>query len=135
MIREISLFFYFISFNHKRLSLPMMTRHIIAFLRSCLQITNVIVEFNPQCSSFIYRDACSVCNFQTMKSPVELNSLYQNSFLMSPGLLYHLIRRESGRLANEAFTSNSIVSLRQWLNGLKITNCVCLAQKIHSNGQ
>ena len=40
----------------------------------------------------------------------------QNSFVISPCLLYHLIRRHLGRLANEAFTSNK-------LNGLKITNC------------
>ena len=49
-----------------------------------------------------------VCNFQSMKTPVELNS-----FVISPGLLYHLIRRDYGRLANEAFTSNPVVSLKQ----------------------
>ena len=44
-----------------------------------------------------------------MKSTVELwNS--QNSFVVSPGLLYNLIRRDTGQLANEAFTSNPIVS-------------------------
>ena len=51
----------------------------------------------------------------------------QNYFVISPGLLYHLIRRDSGRLANEAFTSNpivSVVSLKQQLNDLKITNCM-----------
>ena len=47
---------------------------------------------------------------------------YQNSFVISPGLLYHLIRRDGGRLSNEAFTSNPIVSSKQWFNGLKITN-------------
>ena len=67
----------------------------------------------------------SVCNFQSMKSPVELNSLLPKFFCyITPGLLYHLIRSDSGRLANEAFTSNPIVSSKQWLNGLKITNCV-----------
>ena len=55
----------------------------------------------------------AVCNFQSMKSSVKLNSLYQNSFVISPGSLYHLIRRDPGRLANEAFTSNPIVSLKQ----------------------
>ena len=39
-------------------------------------------------------------------------------------LLYELIRRDSGRLANEAFTSNPIVSSKQQLNGLKITICL-----------
>ena len=53
----------------------------------------------------------TVCNFQSMKSPVEAFS--QNSFVISPGLLYHLIRRDSGRLANDAFTSNPIVSSKQ----------------------
>ena len=57
-----------------------------------------------------------------MKSPVEMNRFYQHSFVLSPGLLYHLIWRDSGRLANEAFTSNPIVSSKQQLNGLKITN-------------
>ena len=47
---------------------------------------------------------------------------YQNSFVISPGLLYHLIRRDGGRLSNEAFTSNPIVSSKQWFYGLKITN-------------
>ena len=60
----------------------------------------------------------AVCNFQSMQTPVELNSL------LSKGLVYYLIRRDSGRLANEAFKSNSIVSSKQWLNGLKITNWV-----------
>ena len=46
----------------------------------------------------------SVCNFQSMKNPVELNSPYY--FVISPGL----IRRDTGRLTNEAFTSNPIVS-------------------------
>ena len=55
----------------------------------------------------------TVCNFQSMKTSVELNSFSQNSFVISPGLLYHLIRRHSGRLSNEAFTSNPIVSLTQ----------------------
>ena len=61
----------------------------------------------------------SVCNFQSMKSPVELNSLFSEFFcyitwfVISPGLLYHLIWRDTGQLANESFTSNSIVSSKQ----------------------
>ena len=66
----------------------------------------------------------AVCNFQSMQTPVELIAFYQNSFVISTGLVYYLIRRDSGRLANEAFKSNSIVSSKQWLNGLKITNWV-----------
>ena len=57
-----------------------------------------------------------------MKTPMELNSLFSNSFVISPGLLYYLIRRDTGRLANKAFMSNPIVSSKQWLGGLKITN-------------
>ena len=39
----------------------------------------------------------SVYNFQSMKTPVELNSLLSNFFCYTPGLLYHLIRRDYGR--------------------------------------
>ena len=63
----------------------------------------------------------TVCNFQFMKSPLELNSLLSKLFC-SPGLLYHLIRRDTGRLANEVFMSNLIVSSRQWFSDLNITN-------------
>ena len=57
----------------------------------------------------------AVFNFQSMKSPVELNRIVfsQNSFVISPGLLYHMIRRNTGRLPNEAFTSNPIASWKQ----------------------
>ena len=63
-----------------------------------------------------------VCNFQSTKSPVELNSLLSKFFSFITCLLYQLIRRDTGRHANEAFTSNPIVSSMQYLNGLKITN-------------
>ena len=33
-----------------------------------------------------------------------------------------MMRRDTGGLANEAFTSNSIVSLKRLLSGLKTTN-------------
>ena len=49
-------------------------------------------------------------------------AFYQNSFVISPDLLYHLIRRNNGRFANEAIASNPIVSSKQWLNSLKLTN-------------
>ena len=57
---------------------------------------------------------CSVCNFQSMKSPVEQT-------VISSGLLCHLSRRDTGRLGNQAFTSNHVVSSKQWLGVLKIT--------------
>ena len=55
----------------------------------------------------------SVCNFQSVKIPVELNSLFSKFFCVSPGLLYHMIRRDTGRLVNEAFTSSLITSSKQ----------------------
>ena len=51
----------------------------------------------------------SVCNFQSMKSPVELNSLFLNFLVISTGLF----RRDTECLANEAFTSNPIVYSNQ----------------------
>ena len=71
---------------------------------------------------FAHEKAVSVCDFQSMKSLVELNSLLSKFFCHITWLLYHLIRRDTGRLAIETFTSNHIVSSKQKLNGLKITN-------------
>ena len=67
----------------------------------------------------------SVCNFQSMKSPVELGSLFLKFFcyvVTSPAL----IRCDTGCRAHKAFTSNPIVSLKQKLSStsLKITNCM-----------
>ena len=62
---------------------------------------------------FIRITLFSVCNFQSTKIPVELNSLLANFFCYITWLLYQLITRDTGRLANEAIT----------LNALKITNC------------
>ena len=55
----------------------------------------------------------TVCNFQSMKSLMELNSLLSKFFCYITWLLCQLIRRNTGRLANEVFTSNPIVSLKQ----------------------
>ena len=60
--------------------------------------------------------------FNPWKVPWNRIAFYQKFFVILPDLLYHLIRRDSGRLADVAFMSNPIVSLKQWLNGLKITN-------------
>ena len=67
-------------------------------------------------------NAITVCNFQSMKSPVELNSFLSKLFCCITWLLYQLIRCNTGRLANEALTSNPIVSSKQQLNCLKIAN-------------
>ena len=61
--------------------------------------------------------------FSPWKVPWNWKAFSQNSFVISPGFLYQLIRRGSGRLGNEAFTSKSIVSSKQQLSDLKITNC------------
>ena len=55
----------------------------------------------------------TVCNFQSMKSLMELNSLLSKFFCYITWLLCQLIRRNTGQLANEVFTSNPIVSLKQ----------------------
>ena len=71
------------------------------------------MAYLSQCSLFLAINLAlteSVCNFQSMKSPVELNSLLSNFFCYITWLLYQLIRRDTGRLANEAFPSNPIVS-------------------------
>ena len=44
----------------------------------------------------------------------------KNSFVISPGLLHHLIRRDIGRLVNDAFTSNPIISLAQRFKNHKL---------------
>ena len=44
------------------------------------------------------------------------------SFVISADLLYNLIRRGLGRVENKAFTPNSVISSKQYLGGLKITN-------------
>ena len=48
-----------------------------------------------------------------MKSLVELNSLLSKFFRYITWLLNQLIRRDTGQIANEAFTSNPIVSSKQ----------------------
>ena len=95
--------------------------NLINFIVNTLKITQT--DQKPtfkQFDDYLY----TVCNFQSMKSPLELNSLLSKFFCYITWLLYQLIRRDSGRLAHEAFTSNAIVSSKQWLNGLKITNCI-----------
>ena len=50
--------------------------------------------------------------FNPRKVPWNWIAFSQNSFFISC-LLYHLIRRDTGRLASEAFTLNLIVSTKQ----------------------
>ena len=81
----------------------------------CIHLINVETEEDAKNSVNVYDAKCiantiTVFNFQSMKSPVELNSLFWRSLCYTPGLLYQLIRSDTGQLAKEAFTSNSIVS-------------------------
>ena len=61
--------------------------------------------------------------FNLWKFPWNWIAFSQNSFVISPGLLYHLIRRDNRWLVNETFMSNPFVSSKKLFSGLKITNC------------
>ena len=61
----------------------------------------------------------SVCNFNPRKVSWNWIAFSQNSFVISPGLLYHLITRDNGWLANEAFTSNPLAVKNYKLTGYK----------------
>ena len=74
----------------------------------------------------IYRNVCLIFNcfkwllfvllfviFNPWKVSWNWIAFSQNSFFVSPGLLYYLIRSDTGQLANEAFTSNTTVSSKQ----------------------
>ena len=73
--------------------------------------------------------------FNPWKGPWNWIVFYQNSFVISPGFLYHLISRDSGGLASEAFTSNPTASSKQCFNGLKITNGKKVLIKISQSSQ
>ena len=54
----------------------------------------------------MYLVSISACNFQSMKGPVELNSLFLKFFCYIAWFDEH----DTGGLANGAFTSNPIMS-------------------------
>ena len=57
---------------------------------------------------------CQSVIFNPWKVAWNWIAFSQNSFVISPdGLLYHLIRHDTKRLTNEAFTSNPFVSSKQ----------------------
>ena len=51
---------------------------------------------------------------------------FSQNFVLSFGLLYHLIRGDTARIANKAFTSNPMVSSKQDLSDIQVTNWVHL---------
>ena len=55
--------------------------------------------------------------FNPWKVPWIWIAFYRNSFIMLPGFM----RDETGRLANKAYFSNPIASLKQWLSDSKTT--------------
>ena len=71
-----------------------------------------VIDRNRIITHFFWK-IITVCNFQSMKSPVELNSLLSKFFCLITWLLYQLIRHDTGRLENDAFTSNPVVSSKQ----------------------
>ena len=80
---------------------------LLLLLLLLLFITIIIIYFS------------TVCNFQSMKSLLELNSLSSKFFCYITWCIISPIRRDTGRLSNE--TSRQILLfLRN--SGLKITN-------------
>ena len=81
--------------------------------KNLIQYKNFI-KLNLGCFwSFRYFYPIPFVIFNPWKLPWNWIAFSQISFVISPGLLYHLIRRDTGRHANEAFTSNPIVTLKQ----------------------
>ena len=68
-----------------------------------------IMEREGSISPYSFIGKCST----VQNSPMELLAFSQNSFVISPGLLHDLIRRENKLLAKETFISNTIVFLKQ----------------------
>ena len=64
----------------------------------------------------------------------DLNTLLSKFFCYVTWLFCQLIRRDTGWLAKEAFTSNSIVSSKQYLNGLKATNWTGVTDFLYVHG-
>ena len=72
-----------------------------------------------------------LCKFAVTFNPWKVLwnwiAFYRNSFVMSLGLM----REETGGLSNEAYFTNLIGILIQWLSGSKTTNwCLILQSKV-----
>ena len=100
----------FVSFSYRNQPVDLYRKSVDWFL--CVR-NNGFKSINNSNYNMLTFFNVSVCNFQSMKYPVELNSLLSKFFCYITWLLYHLIRRDIGRLTNEAFTSNPIVSWKQ----------------------
>ena len=86
--------------------------------------TEVNANLLQKLKSRFQRTINSVCNFQPMKILVELNQLLSKFFCYITWFLYQLIRRDTARLANEAFTSNpkTVQKLQTKLEKISIKN-------------
>ena len=78
-------------------------------------------KINLACPQLWKRFHVQFVIFNPWKFSWNWTAFSQNSIVISPRLLYHPIKRDTGRLANEAFSSNPIVSSNQNLSGLRIT--------------
>ena len=117
-------------YNLKNVKTPMEERH---FQESCrltlLKVTLLLGCFSrflnctngkKQRNSSLLKIQCSVCNFQSMKSPMELNCLFSKFFcyitwfVISPG-------------STGSWTTCKRSLYVKQLGGLKITNCAQIA--------
>ena len=64
--------------------------------------------------------------FNPWKALWKLIAVTQNSFIVSPGLLYHLTRGDTGRLVNEIVPSNPIDSLKEYLSVSKLQTAMTM---------
>ena len=95
----------------------------------CSQTVNIDIK-RTQTKKTKLSESIPFVTFNRWNVPWNLIAFFQNSFVISPGLLYYLIRRDVGRLANEAFSSNPIFTSKRWLSDLKIANCIQSNHKI-----
>ena len=89
-----------------------------SFLLLSLLLFKLLIRAHKPCNIYLKlrknsESALQFVIFNPWKVPSNWIAFSQNYFVTSTGLLYHLIRRSSGRLANEAFKSNPAVSLKQ----------------------
>ena len=90
----------------------------VYFALQTFQVCSLILPIQQQknsidCKIFTIVYATQFVIFNPWKVSWNWIAFSQNSFVISPGLLYHLIRCNTGWLANKAFTLNPIVQKLQ----------------------